>query len=45
MTHISTKQDQTSTTPHAGHYRIDPSQSTVAFKTRHLFGVRRYAAP
>ena len=39
MTHISTEQDPTSTTPHAGRYRIDPSRSTVAFKTRHLFGI------
>jgi polyisoprenoid-binding protein YceI len=39
MTHISTEQDPSSTTPHAGRYRIDPSQSTVAFKTRHLLGI------
>ena len=38
MTHISTEQDPTSTTPHAGRYRIDPSRSTVAFKTRHVAG-------
>ena len=39
MTHISTEQDPTATTPQAGRYRIDPSRSTVAFKTRHLFGI------
>ena len=39
MTNISTEQDPTSTTPHPGRYRIDPSRSTVAFKTRHLFAI------
>ena len=38
MTHTSTEQDPTST-PHAGRYRIDPSRSNVGFKTRHLFGM------
>ena len=39
MTDISTEQGQIGTTPHAGRYRIDPSRSIVAFKTRHLFGI------
>jgi polyisoprenoid-binding protein YceI len=29
------------TTPHPGHYDIDPSQSRVTFTTRHLFGLGR----
>jgi polyisoprenoid-binding protein YceI len=29
------------TTPHPGHYDIDPSQSQVTFTTRHLFGLGR----
>lgn len=27
------------TTPHLGHYDIDPGQSAVTFRTRHLFGL------
>jgi polyisoprenoid-binding protein YceI len=31
--------EQTATTPQLGRYRIDPDQSAVTFRTRHLFGL------
>lgn len=36
---METRQDQPATTPQLGRYEIDPSCSTVTFRTRHLFGL------
>jgi polyisoprenoid-binding protein YceI len=36
---MHTEPEQTATTPQLGHYRIDPNQSAVTFRTRHLFGL------
>ena len=38
---MRTKPAFIATTPHPGHYDIDPSQSRVTFTTRHLFGLGR----
>jgi polyisoprenoid-binding protein YceI len=36
---MRTEPERTATTPQLGHYDIDPSQSAVTFRTRHLFGL------
>jgi polyisoprenoid-binding protein YceI len=36
---MQTEPGQTAATPQLGHYDIDPSQSAVTFRTRHLFGL------
>lgn len=36
---MHTEPELTATTPQLGHYRIDPNQSAVTFRTRHLFGL------
>jgi polyisoprenoid-binding protein YceI len=36
---MDAKQDQTMTTPRLGRYEIDTGRSTIAFRSRHLFGL------
>jgi hypothetical protein len=36
---MRTKPAFIATTPHPGHYDIDPDRSRVTFATRHLFGL------
>lgn len=37
--HPPTTATAPTTTPAAGHYRLDPTRTTVRFRTRHLFGL------
>ncbi|MDQ1364427.1 MAG: hypothetical protein QOE57_469 [Acidimicrobiaceae bacterium] len=41
MTNTHVSAPTTVTIPEAGHYRIDPARSALAFTTRHLFGLGR----